>query len=506
MSTKLKMFFVAAMLALFTQSTMAQQVGVIKITSDLASKASDSKASDSKASDVSGKSATKPSDVKSENKSGETELMLREVQDLQRTVKLLESRIKELESKLEKSNGSDSSDGSDSSLAKEVNKENISANSISERIAASNVAVAPTSVPEPLKPQDSGSASNKILSFFERTEVSGLVDVYYGYNFNRPDKDPNILVFENQFRNFDTEHNQFSLNQAKLVLTNTPDADHRIGFKLDLTFGPNAEIVNGAEPGGVGIFRNIQQAYLSYLAPVGKGLQIDFGKYVTPHGFELIESKDNWNYSRSLFFTLNPYYHHGFRLTYPVHDKFSLSFLMHNGYNNTVDNNDRKSFSVQGIFKPTSKITFTQNYTGGPEQNKNNDDNRHLFDGILLYNINDKISFATNYFYAFDRINKARVHAKGIVGYLRITPKEGFSFSPRFEVLDDNDGFQSGTVQTLKSLTLTGERVLKGGLITRLEYRRDFSNANTFNKSTGRFVNAQTTLTMGVIYSFSSKQ
>ncbi|MBI4852505.1 MAG: porin [Acidobacteria bacterium] len=500
MTLRLKMFFAAVVLAIFSQSTFAQQP-LIAINSDLIDKVSD-KVSDNKTSDTSDKaSANKPAEAKGENKpNNETELMLREVQDLQRTVKLLETRIKELESKLEKSAESNSSENT----SKEVATTNTT-NTTNVNNAVNNT-VASTVSPEPLKPQDGDSAKDKVLSFFERTEVSGFVDAYYGYNFNRPDVSNNVTVFDNQLRNFDTKHNQFSLNMAKLVLNNAPGEDHRLGFRLDLSFGPAAEIIHASEPGGADVFRNLQQAYLSYLAPVGKGLQIDFGKYVTYHGNEVIETKDNWNYSRSILFAFGiPYYHYGVRLTYPVSDKFTLGFAMHNGYNNVVDNNARKSFSLQAIIKPTSKITFVQNYTGGPEQANNKDDNRHLFDGTLIYTITDKVSFASNYFYVFDRINGARVHAKGIVGYLRLQPRESFAFTPRFEVYDDNDGFTTGTVQTVKSLTLTGERTIKGGLIGRLEYRRDFSNKNFFNKSIGRTVEAQTTLTLGVVYSFSSK-
>src|SRR5436309_1305112 len=79
-------------------------------------------------------------------------------------------------------------------------------------------------------------------------------------------------------------------------------------------------------------YQNIQQAYISFLAPAGNGLQIDFGKFVTALGNEVIETKDNWNYSRSLLFTLAiPYYHMGMRATYPINDKVSVMGFLGNG-------------------------------------------------------------------------------------------------------------------------------------------------------------------------------
>ena len=63
----------------------------------------------------------------------------------------------------------------------------------------------------------------------------------------------------------------------------------------------------------------LQQAYLTAVLPVGAGLTVDVGKFVTHMGNEVIESKDNWNYSRSFLFAYAiPYYHTGIRLTYPL--------------------------------------------------------------------------------------------------------------------------------------------------------------------------------------------
>ena len=54
---------------------------------------------------------------------------------------------------------------------------------------------------------------------------------------------------------------------------------------------------------------------------MGKSLQVDAGKFVTHMGFEVIESKDNWNYSRGLLFQFAiPYFHTGVRVTGPIND------------------------------------------------------------------------------------------------------------------------------------------------------------------------------------------
>src|SRR3990172_8459767 len=122
----------------------------------------------------------------------------------------------------------------------------------------------------------------------------GSVDGYYGYNFNKPGTTKNV------YRNFDFNHNQFSLNYAELAIEQKPDPKSSpFGFRADIGFGDTATWVHSAEPAGSDIYRYLQQAYLS--AAKGK-VQVDFGKFVTQHGAEVIETKDNWNYSRSLLF------------------------------------------------------------------------------------------------------------------------------------------------------------------------------------------------------------
>ena len=96
------------------------------------------------------------------------------------------------------------------------------------------------------------------------------------------------------------------------------------------------------------------------IGPVGKGLQLDFGKFVTPMGAEVIETKDNWNYSRSLLFALAiPYYHAGLRATYNFSDKFAASAYLVNGWNDVVDNNHGKTIGFQAVFGSNSLVTYS---------------------------------------------------------------------------------------------------------------------------------------------------
>ena len=345
-------------------------------------------------------------------------------------------------------------------------------------------------------PQDQDSAT---MNFFRRVEISGFVDGYYGYNFNKP---PDRKAGPE--RTFDVRHDGFSLNLAEFAAEKKPTADSRAGFRLDLDYGPTAEIVKAAEPGGTQIFRNIGQAYVSYLAPVGKGLQFDFGEFVTLAGAEVIKTKDDWNYSRSLLFTLAiPFYHMGTRATYSFNDRFTVAGYVFNGWNNIVDNNTRKSVAGQVAVKPFNALTVTENYIGGAEQ-VDTKDWRHLSDTVATYSLTSKLSLLGNYDIGVDKQSGARVKWQGFAGAARFQPNSWFAISPRAEYYNDRDGFTSGQAQKIKEFTLTGEAKSKDGFVMRVEYRRDWSDIPFWLKN-GRSIDHQNTFTIGVLYSFSTK-
>src|SRR5262249_52290933 len=112
----------------------------------------------------------------------------------------------------------------------------------------------------------------------------------------------------------------------------------------------------------------LKEGYLEYLAPVGKGLTIDVGKFVTNAGAEVIETKDNWNYSRGLLFSWAiPYFHFGVRAKYTFNSKIALSGFLLNGWNDSVDNNSGKTTGFTLALTPTKKLSLYENYYVGPE-------------------------------------------------------------------------------------------------------------------------------------------
>jgi hypothetical protein len=333
--------------------------------------------------------------------------------------------------------------------------------------------------------------------FFQNIQFGGLADVYYDYNSNEVEGDA-------PFRNFDTKHNKARFSMAQLWAVKAPTTDSRVGFNAKLHVGHATDLVHAAEPSTLDGFDYIQQLYVSYLAPVGTGLQIDAGKFVTQHGAEVIEAKDNWNYSRSLLFALAiPYYHAGVRASYAVNDKVSFMGTAVNGWNNLEDNNGAKTVGGQVIVKPVPQLSIVQNYMVGAEQADNDDDIRHLFDTTVTITATPMVSVMANYDYGKDSVAGAGVSWQGLAGYLKVQATPWLAVIPRVEWFDDPDGFMTGTSQAVKDATITGEVRLMNGLLWRVEYRRDWSDIDVFTKKTGAPVNSQSTFGMGFLYSYS---
>jgi hypothetical protein len=74
----------------------------------------------------------------------------------------------------------------------------------------------------------------------------------------------------------------------------------------------------------------------------------------------------------------------------------------------------------------------------------------------------------------------------------------------RGEYFDDNQGFSTGTSQELSEFTATFQRTIAKSIISRVEFRRDTSDAAVFQRGITGLVKSQNTVSLGVIYAFSS--
>lgn len=340
-------------------------------------------------------------------------------------------------------------------------------------------------------------------------DFSGYIDGYYSYNANRPSNAANGQV--NDLYNFNDKTDQFNLSAAKLTVNHDPDP---IGVHIDLIFGRTNTLVHSASDKDTDNY--IEQAYISAKPNNTHGAEFDFGQFVTWAGAEVIEAKDDWNYSRSLLFAWAiPYYHFGLRASMPVTKSWTAGAQVVNGWNNVVDDNGGVTIGLTSVLtKP--KYTWTLNYYTGPENTDTQKGYRNLIDTTLTLTPTAKLSAYINYDYGQNRTPSSLVgeesfpaqspHWQGGAFAARgqITGKA--ALVGRFEYFNDNQGFSTGTAQTLKEFTATYEYKWLSGLLTRVEYRHDWSNVDFFRKGDKGMVDAQSTLTGGLIAFFGPKR
>ncbi len=329
-------------------------------------------------------------------------------------------------------------------------------------------------------------------------QVSGLIDAYYSFNSNHPASKTTTL------RNFEVKANQFSLNMMKLSITKAAEP---VGFTLDLGAGRAWQIFHATDPAGPDFVQYLPQAYVTLKPKSWKGFQFDFGKFYTSAGAELTENNLTWSYGRGYLYTNGPYYHFGARITKPLNDHFTVGLQLVNGWNNVEDNNSGKTVGITTAWTG-KKISWFNNYYVGPEKNNTNTGSRNFYDTVVNLTPTDKTSFYVNFDYgkesqAFGVKKDATWVAIGVAGRQQLS--QNTAVSVRYENYDDRDGFITGTAQALNSFTLTGEYKWVEGLISRLEYRRDWSDQAFYERGNAGLSKNQSTLTLGFIAFFGPK-
>ena len=340
-------------------------------------------------------------------------------------------------------------------------------------------------------------------------DISGFIDGYYSYNANRPSNSANGQV--NDLYNFNDKTDQFNLSAAKLTLNHDPDP---VGAHVDFLYGrTNTLINNAASNGGSGQLDYIEQAFLSLKPAKAKGLELDFGKFVSSAGAEVIESKDNWNYSRSLLFAYAvPYFHFGLRSSLPVSKTETIGVQVVNGWNNVTKSNGGATVGLTSAYvKP--KYTWNVNYYTGPENANTQNGYRNLIDTTLLLTPTPKFNAYINYDYGQNRDaivagvgDNMLKRWQGVAFAVREQVTAKAALAGRFEYFNDPQGFSTGARQQVDEFTGTYEYKWPEGLLARLEYRRDWSDVAFFHKGNTGLVGAQSTLTAGFVAFFGPKR
>ncbi len=324
------------------------------------------------------------------------------------------------------------------------------------------------------------------VPWYQKIDVNGLLGVSYSINLN----DPGSRV--NDYRVFDVDDRSFKLDVAELVIRHDPQGPGTAGFRVDATVGASIPRVTASR----GLFRDedgeaedadIQQAYVSYIAPVGTGLRIDAGKMVTHLGYELIEGYDGYNENATRSFLFGyavPFTHTGVKASFAFTPRVSGAVLVTNGWDNVEDNNGGLSYGAQLTLAPVDGLSILLNYVGGPEQDENDADDRQVIDLVATWKASEALSVGLNVDYGTEErtvLGDDDATWKGAAVYGRLTLSPAWSLALRGEVFDDPDGWRTGVEQRLTEITLTPQWKAGEHFVLRGDLRVDRSDVPVFD-------------------------
>jgi hypothetical protein len=364
-------------------------------------------------------------------------------------------------------------------------------------------------------------------TLMKEAKFSGFIDTGFIFNIDHPRNHQNgaLPVGDGSVRAFDRKSRSFYLHNAQLNSSRAATKEMIVGYNLELSFGSDANTF-GTLDSNTSDFFDVQEANVQILMPVGNGLLWTFGKFATFAGMEVIESKDNWNYSRSLpFLFAIPFTHTGARATYGFNEQITASLGINNGWDVAVDNNDAKTLEFNLTVAPIAWFKGLVNFYYGAEKapgttGRNDGDKRMLLD--IVATVQDipgapGFSFGVNIDIGSEdesSVADAGDDASwtGFALYARYQINPEWAGAIRYSMLNDSDLFRTGgfapgststaSDNTLSEITLTLEYTPVKGLKTRLEFRMDMSDEDAFLDDSGSADDSQKTIGAEVILEF----
>jgi len=347
--------------------------------------------------------------------------------------------------------------------------------------------------------------------WFDKVTLGGYAEAFYVQSINTPalyaDNNPinNGIADTIPLRAFDVMPNQADYN-GELTLKYADD-ESKTGAFIDLIYGNKANIIlgssnfsntNGTDPSII-----IGQAYLT---EAFGDLTLTLGKFGTPVGYEVWNSTANANFSRSLIYTLEPFFHVGLKADYALPASSTVSLWVDNG--NSVD---RVSSNVKnfGLILATTMVkdlgltaVFYQDHAAV-------DTPIYMFNFIGTYALSGSLSFAGEYLYKTTintGTNPINPKTQGYALYATYV-LDKLTIAPRFESVflpDSGDASLStpGSSYQYNDYTLTLKYPV-GPVTNILEYRMDAASNFEFS-TTDAAAPSQTnqTVSYAAVYGF----
>lgn len=178
-------------------------------------------------------------------------------------------------------------------------------------------------------------------------ELSGYIDVFYGYDFNKPQFTRQPFLYQYN------RHNTVNLDLGLIRLDVENDKYHG---RIALQAGTYPSDNYASEPI---LYRSINEAYLGFAANKKGNIWIDAGIFGSHLGFESVIGVDNLVLSRSMAVEGSPYFLSGVKMTHKINKKWQYLLVVSNGWQriHRVPGNNMPSGGSQLVYTPSEKVT-----------------------------------------------------------------------------------------------------------------------------------------------------
>jgi hypothetical protein len=174
---------------------------------------------------------------------------------------------------------------------------------------------------------------SSVMTALSSTTLSGYVDTSAQWNIGTGNNYLPNYAFGGA-----KKADGFNLNVVRLLLEKPVDPAEAwgAGYKVDLIAGPDANTLATQSSGTAADF-GVKQAYVDLRAPLGNGLDCKIGVWDTIIGYEVFQSPDNPNFTRSYGYSLEPTTHTGILLGYQFNDSLSANVGVANTFGPVIN-------------------------------------------------------------------------------------------------------------------------------------------------------------------------
>lgn len=354
--------------------------------------------------------------------------------------------------------------------------------------------------------------------------IFGHAEASWTYSFSNP---PNNVIAG---RSFDFENQDLTFNQLNLTVERPVDVTEKkfdVGFRFENLYGGDARFQhsnglfdyhgfglagNAADNPGPDEQYDLSQLYVDFAIPVGNGLRLRAGKFITLGGYEVVNPTGNALYSHGWVFNYClPFSQTGVLATYALDEeaKLVVDFGVTRGWDQALeDNNGALDVIGRLSWVATDQLGLFATVYTGPEMTDDSSHYRTVVDLVATYQYADNLSFAANFNYGWDGGANTLGHKDpqwvALEGWSILKLNEYLNVNGRLGWINDDQGSRGiGTDLYNATLGLGVKPVpsdnLWSNLMIRPELRFDYAEKAFFDAGTDHY---QVTFATDVVFAF----